>query len=316
MKKIIAAALSVLVGAFGYNIVDKALEDRVTSLESEVVELREEVSRYHPQYSEYDTTKSDTTVNNYSTTKKSPASTNNNIDPSQPLAIGSYLTESTDSLNKFLIREYSSGNFRYIPHYNYEPTSIATQPISTTKPTTTQPTTTKLDFIEYTTSDDEPQPFNTTGINDDPVDTFVSTTSMLDGIIGGLPTQTLAFTTNNAPVAEYYINITESSAQITNITEDVSYKYSYDKDYSSVSKPITQKTTFVTVLCKGYTDPALSGKKVILTVVNSYYGTYVPKEIISNTINADGSFEYKAVYSTTSSVRGIDEYSFTSIKLS
>ena len=50
MKKIIAAALSVLVGAFGYTIVDSAIEDRVSTLESEVVELREEVSRYHPQY--------------------------------------------------------------------------------------------------------------------------------------------------------------------------------------------------------------------------------------------------------------------------
>ena len=47
MKKIIAAALSILLGAFGYTIVDKALEDRVATLESEVVELRENISWYH-----------------------------------------------------------------------------------------------------------------------------------------------------------------------------------------------------------------------------------------------------------------------------
>ena len=56
MKKIIAAALSILVGAFGYTIVDSAIEDRVATLESEVVELREIISQYHPQYSWFTTT--------------------------------------------------------------------------------------------------------------------------------------------------------------------------------------------------------------------------------------------------------------------
>ena len=48
MKKIIAAALSVLVGAFGYTIVDSTIDERVSRLESEVYELREEISGYHP----------------------------------------------------------------------------------------------------------------------------------------------------------------------------------------------------------------------------------------------------------------------------
>lgn len=47
MKRIIAAALSILVGAFGYTIVDSAIEDRVSTLESRVVELEEIVSSYH-----------------------------------------------------------------------------------------------------------------------------------------------------------------------------------------------------------------------------------------------------------------------------
>ena len=52
MKKIIAAALSILVGAFGYTIVDSAIENRVATLESEVVELREIISDYHKNITE------------------------------------------------------------------------------------------------------------------------------------------------------------------------------------------------------------------------------------------------------------------------
>ena len=52
MKRIIAAALSILVGAFGYTIVDSAIEDRVATLESEVVELREIISDYHKNITE------------------------------------------------------------------------------------------------------------------------------------------------------------------------------------------------------------------------------------------------------------------------
>lgn len=271
MKKIIAAALSVLVGAFGYNIVDKEIEDRVTSLESEVVELREEVSKYHPQYSEYDTTVTDTESTSYKYT------TNNFVDPSQPLVIGSYLKESSGSIRKFLIRESTYGKFYYVSHNNYEPVTFMTRPIIITQAEETQP----------------------------------ETVSLSNGYIVFYDETTMP----NAPVAEYYINITESSAQITDIDEDVSYKYSYDKNYSSVSEPIYKTTTQITILCKGYTDSALSGKKVTFVVKNGYYDSYIPKEIISNTINSDGSFEYKAVYSTTASIRGIDEYSFTSIKI-
>ncbi len=288
MKRIIAAALSVLVGAFGYTIVDQAVEDRVTSLESEVVELREEVSRYHPQYGEQVTTSpaSESTTRNKVTTTYNPT-TGDFVDPSQPLVIGSYLKESSSSLHKFLIREYTNGTFRYISHNNFEPVTFMTRPIITTQPEETQSKTVVFSngYIIYDGN-----------TNDDPVDIFITTSVM-------------------PPVAEYYINITESSAQITDITEEVSYKYGYDKDYSSVSEPISETVTQITVLCKGYTDPALAGKKVIFTVNNGYYGSYVPKEIISNTINSDGSFEYKAVHSTTASVRGIDEYSFTSIKI-
>ncbi|MBR5562419.1 MAG: DUF4474 domain-containing protein [Clostridia bacterium] len=47
MKKIIATALSILVGAFGYTIVDQAIEDRVTNLEYAVSSLEAVVESYH-----------------------------------------------------------------------------------------------------------------------------------------------------------------------------------------------------------------------------------------------------------------------------
>lgn len=278
MKRIIAAALSVLVGAFGYTIVDQTVEDRVTSLESEVVELREEVSRYHPQYSEHGTTRprTESTTRINGTTIYNPT-TDNFVDLSQPLVIGSYLRESSGSHHKFLVRESTYGKFSYIPHYNYEPVSLMTRPITTIR------------------SEDETVNFSNGNI------VFYDETTM-----------------PNAPVAEYYINITESSAQITDITEEVSYKYSYDNDYSSVSEPISKTTTQITVLCKGYTDPVLAGKRIILSAgISNFWPVYglSVKEVVSNTINSDGSFEYKVVYSTTEQLNHSYQYSFSYIEI-
>ena len=78
MKKIIAAALSVLVGAFGYTIVDSAIEARVATLESEVVELREIISDYHNNVTKpiYTTILNiNTTTENTAPTTKSPITT-------------------------------------------------------------------------------------------------------------------------------------------------------------------------------------------------------------------------------------------------
>lgn len=47
MKKIIAAALSILVGACGYTIVDKAIEKRVEDLEKSMSSLVEENNSLH-----------------------------------------------------------------------------------------------------------------------------------------------------------------------------------------------------------------------------------------------------------------------------
>ena len=47
MKKIIAAALSILLGAFGFTITDKKTEERLDDLEASVSSMQEELSNYH-----------------------------------------------------------------------------------------------------------------------------------------------------------------------------------------------------------------------------------------------------------------------------
>ena len=103
MKKFIAAILSVLVGTFGYTIVDSKIEDRVSSLESEVIELREEISVYHGMDSP-SSTRIPTT--NYPTNTEQTTG----IYPEQ----GDFLGEKSDSQNKFLFRKYNDGTIRYV----------------------------------------------------------------------------------------------------------------------------------------------------------------------------------------------------------
>ncbi|MBP3333832.1 MAG: hypothetical protein J6M35_07290 [Clostridia bacterium] len=47
MKKIIAAALSILLGAFGFTITDKKTEKRLDELEASVSSMQEEISSLH-----------------------------------------------------------------------------------------------------------------------------------------------------------------------------------------------------------------------------------------------------------------------------
>lgn len=129
MKRIIAAALSVLVGAFGYTIVDQAMEDRVATLESEVVELREEVSRYHPKY--------ETSFDDITTTTEEDIITTETTEGFTGINVGDYLYESQNSIRKFLIYVYNSGKYEYIPSNN-PPKTTTTRSLSGAE-TTTQP---------------------------------------------------------------------------------------------------------------------------------------------------------------------------------
>ena len=272
MKRIIAAALSVLVGAFGYTIVDQAVEDRVTSLESEVIELREEVSRYHPheQFTTSPASESTTKINGTTTrsttrkvtTTRKQSTTSDFISTVKatesltvPMAIGDYFVESSVSIHKYLVREYTHGGFEYISPDRYTSVPIYTRPP-------------EGNMITYA----------------------------------------------NTVVGENYIYITESSVQLTDISEKVSYSYYYDRDYSQNSTAYTERVTSIKVKCKGYTDPSLVGKNVIFYI--NWIGNSRPDTIISNTIKADGTFEYEAIYSCRYELMNYqDKYSFTSIKI-
>lgn len=274
MKKIIAAALSILVGAFGYNIVDKAIEDRVTSLESEVVELREEISRYHPQYSEQvttapvsesttrskETTNVQNTTNTKNTTRKQATTTgfisNTWFTESLtvPMVVGDFLIEDLVSIHKYLIQEGLNGRYQYVPADKYISVPLHSQ--------------------------------------------------LPDGVTCG-----------SDVVSEKYVYITESSAQLTDISEKVSYSYYYDKDYSQNSTACTERATSIKVKCKGYTDPSLEGENVVFYI--NWSGNSRPDTIISNTIKADGTFEYEAIYSCKYELMNYQAYyGFTSISVS
>lgn len=240
MKKIIAAALSILVGAFGYTIVDSAIEDRVSTLESEVVELREEVSEYH----RYD--------NEQSTDKSQLTTSNGHVSPYM-LKVGDYLVESPQSRHIFKVRRFSDGRVTcYLPNNGY-----------------------------YT------RPYFQTVVYQDGLallnESHMQTNSY----------SALYESTKNNDYDEFYLYITESSGQISNIETSISYMVKEDENYSKISLPIEENVTTVLITCKGYTDPVLAGRKI-----RFYYSAETfSEQYVTNTINDDGTFEYVAKYS-------------------
>ena len=68
MKKIIAAALSILVGACGFTIVDKRTDKRVEDLEQSVSSMQEEINSLHC-LEEYSTTTEEYSLTTYTTEK-------------------------------------------------------------------------------------------------------------------------------------------------------------------------------------------------------------------------------------------------------
>lgn len=235
MKKIIAAALSILVGAFGYTIVDKALENRVANLESEIVELKEEVSRYHPQPISADTSKAPPLTGStyrpttYKPTTHRPTTSSRHTESTTPgLYPGKYISKLSDSKSKFLLRLYDDGDLVYLKPENYQE---------------------DMTRIHYN---------------------------------------------------EYFLYLTESSAQIISVDTDEEYSYKYDNDYSLVSSSYDTGSVTIRVKYKGYTDPALVNRTIdFYTPIylngysfSSYNMNLSGDEPQNNVIRSDGSFEY------------------------
>ena len=103
MKKALAALLASFVGLFGYQIADKALEERVSDLESSVSSLADQMNSQ--QYDADD----DTT---YQIPTLPPAPTL----PTQPISIGT--KQEYSGHKKFLLREYTDGEIVYISPFN------------------------------------------------------------------------------------------------------------------------------------------------------------------------------------------------------
>ncbi len=229
LKRFIAAALSLLVGAFGYTIVDNALENRVSSLESEVVELKEEMSEYHGVQ-----------LIQPPTTSVQSAEFTTAIYPEQ----GLFLDKTPDSQSKFLFRKYSNGNIQY---------------------------------------------FSANSLN--------NATSMTD----------------NSQYEEYLLYVTDSSAQIIRVDEQISNKDWYDEEYSIYPTTIVDKTVTVSIVIEGYTDPVFAGKRIKFSHYSYPYFSSI--NYINNTIQPDGSFsyqvEYVIQYTERESMEGISKhYSF------
>lgn len=273
MKKIIAAALSILVAAFGYTIVDSTIENRVASLESEVIELREEISKNHTTAympTGYETTYSPTTRVSTTTERTD-------------IYEGRFFDKSDSSKSKFLLRYYETGRIEYISPGKYETTTTRVT-TATEKMTTLRETTTLEPTIEVTTIDGEI--ITTTHFEEYDTTTSRKTTT--------LPTTVPSYD-------EYFLYLTNSSVQITSVDIKEENSYWYDNDYSLTSSPIDTTTMTVTATYKGYTDPIFAGYKVNIynefksdrSNLHFYPGWRFDEfQKSDNTIRSDGSFEY------------------------
>lgn len=115
MKKIIAAAMSVLLGAFGFTITDKKVEERLSNLEASVSSMQEEISSLHE--TKPVTIPETTTTNSESSTTNPTITIGTEILP----YYGSYQS-------KYMLRCYSDGRITYVPTHS----SDSYFPVSTT----------------------------------------------------------------------------------------------------------------------------------------------------------------------------------------
>lgn len=266
MKKILAAALSIIVGAFGYTIVDKALENRVTNLESEIVELQAEVSKRHPQANPSSTTSESSDPSTRPTSKS-------NFYPEKKI------DKSEQSKVKFLLRVYDNGIINYISPEEYGK--------SLTQPKTENETKINRDYIsnDYTTIlTTAPKALQSTSrTSDNPEIISKKAEESTKGIV--------------VPKGDYFLLLTESSAQVESVDNIEEYSYYCNKDYSVISQQVESQKVTIVIKYKGYTDPAFAGCKVRFlidlktscgTISDSFYNGWI---FTGNTINSDGSFE-------------------------
>lgn len=282
MKKIIAAALSVLVGAFGYTIVDSTIENRVSRLESEVYELREEISNQHSEnISEELTDKDD-------------------------VYIGKQFKDS-GSRSKFLIRIHDDGLVKYISPQNYVPrndivhaAAIDSTTICLDDPrltTSKEETTIVLEYPQETTKADSDYSENSSesDINTTVPDLYDPRETTNQHVTGWYEEKTTYYSSSTP--GDYFVYLNNVSAVVTDV--NIENSLYYDKDYSSATKPLCLDFTF-TITYQGRTDPALAGEKINFDtqlfdgyIPSSHYGR---TNINGNTINADGSFSYTETY--------------------
>ncbi len=285
MKKIIAAALSVLVGAFGYTIVDSTIENRVSRLESEVYELREEISNQHL---------------NYQIT-----------DGCGLIHVDKQLVKSENFRSKFLVRIHNSGYVEYVSPQNYTPRDGLVA-YAAVEPTT------EIDLNEPRTEISIEDPRETTIVLDDPRDTTISNSDFYDessefhqettGLDSDLEDprdqSTTAYYFSGAP-GDYYFNVTDCSSVIAQIDKNIEYQYQYNNDYSLVSYPFDNSKVYIKFSCSGHTDNIFAGHNIKITPDFLYgsnpYGldSIYNSKLISITkseIASDGTFEYVAIY--------------------
>ena len=283
MKKIIIAAISVLVGSFGYTIVDTALETRVAVLESEMQIIREEVSNYHPNRPDYTADPDDyrTTIKeeipSYNPPTAGEAASMGTTKPNNSLYVGREFSKAPGSISKFLVVVYDNGAIEYISPAQYN---------DMLNPQTTRATTTPSDSDDIETSAESTEEESTKKPQ---------------------PTHPPISESNG----QYFVYLTDVSAVITNVTYDTDYSYSYDNNYSLISTPQYKNCTYsVTITYKGYTNPILSQNHVVFTPYLemdcdsisieklhspfSRYTTLVNRS--NNIIGNDGKFEYSETY--------------------
>lgn len=260
MKKIIAAALSILVGAFGYTIVDSTIENRVSRLESEVYELREEVSGYHfntqsgePIFSEKVTDILVVTPPHGSYSYLF-ATTTKPIVADNSFRVGKTITINNDSRTKFLIRINHDGYVEYISPEDYNPETTEKNP----SPTTVQ------------SSQDLNDPRETT------------TSGYRSSVVPG----------------DYFLCINNTSAVVSAIVES-STSY-YDKDYSLVVQPICEEFEFTITYSgqtdPALAGERLEFTPNINSIYNGRYAYYRLKTRSNNVVKNDGSFKFDETY--------------------